>query len=252
MSLFVCHRHPRSGGWWWARDSESSDACNSTNLNGLYGPRQGWAGVAWSGFAGSDGLTTTRMRIRPAGFEKDTYCQVACYPGQECVRDSVVDKTYSCVTTAFGGFPGEGEEGEGEGLYAMDIVIIVVLSFLTVILVTTGLDLMFMPMHKAPSDADVTTSYSDMGAYMLDTLLVEAAVSDETKETVVTLQDTVSQMAANVAETLEDIVTSPLEAMASGIWYNSATPGQPDVEHQSSEEKEIGTSSRWNSLSDSD
>jgi len=235
--LLVCHRHSRSGGWWWARDSESSDACNSTNLNGLYGPRMGWAGVMWSGFAGNKGLTTTRMRIRPFGFSKKTFCQVACYPGQECVRDSIVDKTYSCVATAFGGFSGDGKDVETEGLYTMDIIIIVVLSLLSIILVTTGLDLMFTRAHDAPGAVDETEGHSDIGQYMLDTLMVETTVSEETSDTVVTLHDTVSQMAANVAE----MVTSPFETIAAGMWYSSAT-----LEQRSSEEKDIGTSSRRN------
>ena len=242
MLLLVCHRHSRSGGWWWARDSESSDACNSTNLNGLYGPRMGWAGVMWSGFAGNKGLTTTRMRIRPFGFSKKTFCQVACYPGQECVRDSIVDKTYSCVATTFGGFPVEEKEVEQGGLYTLDIVIIVVLSLLTVILVTTGLDLMFTSMREK-AEAEVSTadrrySKADMSDFTLERLMLGSRVT--AKEQVANIQTAATKVASNVTDTFGNLVTqlnmkkvaNPFEKMATDMWYRPATPPPTIRKHE--------------------
>ena len=205
----------------------------------------------WSGFAGSDGLTTTKMRIRPVGFEKETFCQVACYPGEECVKDSIVDKTYSCVATGFGGFPADEKDAGREGLYALDIVIIIVLSLLTLILALTGLDLV-VTSRGAKTESELSAPdhlTTDMSEFTLERLML----SRSAKEGVANIQTAATNVASNVQDTFGNLVTqldmkkvanpfdklaanpfdkmsaNPFEKMAADLWFRPPSPtlGRP-------------------------
>ena len=142
-----------------------SDSCNSTNLNGVYKTGSpGWDGIVWSGFGGNKSLTITKMRIRPVGFSKKNDCNAQCYPGEACVIDSLVDKTYSCVSTEFEGFA-DDDKGD-EQTTNIDVfynVSIAVFIALTLIIVCTVVDtLMRMPKTPVHNSKKLTPSERSM------------------------------------------------------------------------------------------
>lgn len=98
------------------------------------------------------------MRIRPVGFSTKNNCNAQCYPGEACVIDSLVDKTYSCVSTEFDGFADDdtGDEKTSNVFYNVSIGVFIAL---TLILVCTVVDtLMRMPKTPVSNGKKLTPS----------------------------------------------------------------------------------------------